>query len=123
MKLTIITLLFTCHLVAQTKNDVYNYLVEIGCKHPEIVTAQSILETGHYKSFSCKTRKNLFGLRYNHKYIIFDHWKESCHAYMSKVQYKYKGGDYYVFLKELGYASAVDYCKKLKKITTFTKYE
>lgn len=99
-----------------TKENVYEYLVEIGCKHPEIVTAQSVLETGHFKSYSCRTRHNLFGLRYNHEYLIFDNWKQSCDAYMSKVQYKYKGGDYYTFLKELGYASDPEYINKVKSI-------
>lgn len=98
------------------KEMVYNYLVSIDCKHPEIVTAQSILETGHYKSYSCRNRKNLFGLRYNHQYLIFDNWKESCDAYLSKVQYKYKGGDYYKFLDSIGYATDTSYIYKLKRI-------
>lgn len=100
----------------QTKGEVYEYLVSIDCKHPEIVTAQSVLETGHYKSYSCRERKNLFGLRYNHKYLEFDKWQDSCDAYMSKVQYKYNGGDYYKFLEELGYATDPEYVKKLSGI-------
>jgi hypothetical protein len=46
--------------ISQTKQEVYNYLIEINCKHPKIVTAQAILETGHFKSYSCKKRHNLF---------------------------------------------------------------
>lgn len=122
-KLLLLTLLlpgflFSQNVFGQTKEEVYEYLVSIDCKFPEIVTAQSILETGHFKSYSCRVRHNLFGLRYNNKYFIFDSWEESCDAYISKVQYKYKGGDYYVFLEKLGYASDPDYCKKLKKIKT-----
>lgn len=100
----------------QTKQEVYDYLVSIDCQHPDIVTAQSLLETGHYTSYSCRTRRNLFGLRYNHKYLIFDTWRESCDAYMSKIQYKYSGGDYYAFLEKLGYATDPEYCFKLKRI-------
>lgn len=111
-------LVLTTNVFGQTKEEVYEYLVSIDCKFPEIVTAQSILETGHFKSYSCRVRHNLFGLRYNHKYLQFANWKLSCDAYISKVQYKYKSGDYYTFLDELGYASDPDYCKKLKKIKT-----
>lgn len=98
-----------------TKESVYEYLVSIDCKYPDIVTAQSVLETGHYQSYSCRTRHNLFGLRYNHKYLIFDNWRESCDAYMSKIQYKYKGGDYYEFLEDMGYAVDTNYIYKLKR--------
>jgi len=99
-----------------TKESVYEYLISINCKHPEIVTAQSVLETGWYKSYSCRTRHNLFGLRYKHQYLIFDNWKESCDAYLSKVQYKYTGGDYYRFLDSIGYAVDTNYIYNLKRI-------
>lgn len=100
----------------QNKTEVYDYLILIECKHPEIVTAQSILETGYYKSFSCRKRHNLFGLRYNHQYLIFDTWQESCDAYLSKIQYRYISGDYYEFLEEIGYAEDPEYINKLYKI-------
>lgn len=116
MKKLLILLLLPLAGISQTKQEVYDYLVEIGCKHPEIVTAQAVLETGHFKSYSCRTRHNLFGLRYNHKYLIFNNWKESCDAYISKIQYKYKGGDYYTFLKDLGYATDPEYITKVKSI-------
>ena len=109
--------------ISQTKQEVYNYLIEINCKYPKIVAAQAVLETGHFKSYGCKTRHNLFGLRYNHKYLIFDNWKESCDAYMSKIQYKYKSGDYYIFLNELGYASDSNYIIKIEKIVKTLNYE
>jgi len=113
MKIIYLIILFICS-EPPNKETVYNYLVSINCKYPEIVTAQAILETGHFKSYSCRKRHNLFGLKYDHKYLIFDNWKESCDAYMSKIQYKYKSGDYYTFLDELGYAKDPDYINKLK---------
>ena len=116
LKILLILLMLQIYGNSQTKQEVYDYLIEINCKHPEIVTAQAILETGHFKSYSCKTRHNLFGLKYNHKYLIFDHWKESCDAYLSKIQYKYKEGDYYMFLKNLGYAKDPNYINKIKNI-------
>ena len=116
MKNLLILLLLPIFGNSQTKEEVYNYLIQINCKYPEIVTAQAILETGYFKSYSCKKRHNLFGLRYDHKYLIFDNWRESCDAYLSKIQYKYKEGDYYIFLNELGYATDPDYVKKIKNI-------
>lgn len=69
-------------------------------KHPRIVTAQAVLETGHFKSDLCLNDNNLFGL-YNSKrcrYHTFDHWTESVVAYLDYVQYRYKPlNDYYKF--------------------------
>lgn len=103
----------------QTKEEVNQYLISIDCKYPEIVTAQAVLETGHFKSYGCRERKNIFGL-WNHKkqeFYTFTTWKDSCHAYLRMIQYKYKEGDYYVFLNELGYATDPEYTNKLKNIT------
>ena len=93
-------------------------------KHPQIVYAQAILETGHFKSDLCLNGNNLFGL-YNskkHRYYTFDHWKDCVIAYKEMVQYKYKGdndkppNDYYKFLSDIGYAEDAQYIQKLKDI-------
>lgn len=115
-KITITLLLITSIGFSQTKDSVYNYLIEIGVKHPKIVLKQAILETGHFKSYSCRVRKNLFGITIKGKLIYCDTWQESCRKYVSKVQYKYKGGDYEDFLFELPYATDPDYIKKLNDI-------
>lgn len=95
-----------------------------GVKHPEIVYAQAVLETGNFKSDLCINDNNLFGL-YNSKegkYYTFNHWSESIKAYVNYVQYKYKPpNDYYTFLKELPYAEDKDYITKVKNIVK--KYE
>lgn len=110
-------LLFTPGVIfSQTPDSVYNYLQQIGVKHADIVTKQSILETGHYKSYSCRVRKNLFGLTRKHKLETFDNWMQSCDAYKNWIQYKYSDGDYYDFLYELGYATDPKYIQKLHKI-------
>jgi len=114
--LIIIFLLLSLITKAQTVDSVYNYLLEIGVKHPGIVLAQSIEETGWYKSYSCRVRKNLFGLTRNHKLEYFSTWQESCDKYVKWVEYKYKEGDYYDFLHELGYATNPDYIKNVDKI-------
>lgn len=90
-----------------------------GLKHKDIVYAQAVLETGHFKSDLCLNNNNLFGL-YNskkHKYYTFDHWKDCIIAYKEMIQYKYKDGDDYLnFLKEIGYAEDSEYICKLKKL-------
>lgn len=90
-----------------------------GVKHPQIVYAQAVLETGHFKSDLCLNDNNLFGL-YNskkHRYHTFDHWKDCIIAYKEMIQYKYKDGDDYLnFLKEIGYAEDPEYICKLKEL-------
>ena len=87
-------------------------------QYPEIVTSQSILETGHYKSKVCLQYNNLFGL-YNSKkrdYYSFNHWTESVKAYYDLVQYRYKEGDYYAWLSKIGYAEDPNYIAKVKSV-------
>lgn len=90
-----------------------------GVKHPEIVYAQAILETGHFRSKVYRECNNLFGL-YNSRtksYYKFDHWSESVVAYLDFIQYKYKPpNDYYKFLDNIGYAEDPEYINKLKRI-------
>lgn len=88
-------------------------------KYPDIIYAQAILETGHFKSNLCINNNNLFGLydSKNKKYYTFDHWKDCIIAYKEMVQYKYKDGDdYYKFLSDIGYAEDAKYIDKLKEI-------
>lgn len=87
--------------------------------YPEIVYAQAILETGHFKSVGCVEHNNLFGL-YNSKtnqYHKFDHWEESVIAYKNWIQYRYKPPeDYYDFLQRINYATDPTYISKVKQI-------
>lgn len=88
-------------------------------QHPDIVYAQALLETGHFKSVGCLKHHNLFGL-YNSKakrYCRFNHWTESVIAYKEWIQRRYKPPeDYYKFLSRIGYASDPTYISKLKQI-------
>lgn len=90
-----------------------------GVKHPNVVYAQAVLETGHFKSDLCINGNNLFGLYNSRKkrYYTFDHWTESVEAYIDFIQYKYKPpNDYYKFLDNIGYAEDPEYINKLKRI-------
>lgn len=101
------------------KKDLIAVLDYYDVKYPEIVYAQAILETGHFKSKVYKEYNNLFGL-YDSKtksYYKFDHWSESVIAYLNCIQYRYKPPDnYYKFLLNIGYAKDPEYINKLKRI-------
>lgn len=88
-------------------------------KHPQIVYAQAVLETGHFKSNVCLNYNNLFGLydSKNKDYYKFNHWTESIVAYKEWIQKKYQPpNNYYVFLEEINYASDKEYISILKSI-------
>lgn len=87
-------------------------------QYSDIVIAQAILETGHFRSKNCKERNNLFGLynSYKKEYFVFNHWAESVQAYYDLVQYRYKEGDYYDWLQKIGYAEDPEYITKIKKV-------
>ena len=93
-------------------------------KHPQIVYAQAILETGHFKSNVCLNYNNLFGLydSKNKDYYKFNHWAESIVAYKEWIQKKYQPpNNYYVFLEKVNYASDKEYISTLKSIVNNRK--
>lgn len=98
--------------------NLYAVLAKYNVKCPRIVAAQAILETGHFTSQLCMEGHNLFGLRHpsDGSYYTFDNWEQSVKAYRDDVQYKYNGGDYYAFLRRIGYAEAQGYTGKVKRI-------
>ena len=100
--------------------NLYKEIIRNGILYPKIVLAQAILETGWFRSSVCRNKHNLFGLTNPRtgKYYEFNHWTESVQAYYTKVQYKYKGGNYLLWLDEIGYAEDPRYiiclCNVLK---------
>ena len=96
----------------------YKEIIRNGILYPKIVLAQAILETGWFRSSVCKNKHNLFGLTNPRtgKYYEFNHWTESVRAYYTKVQYKYKGGNYLLWLDEIGYADNPDYIRTVVNI-------
>lgn len=106
-----------------TAEAVYSACEFYGIIHPKIVVAQSILETGYYKSNICIKYNNIFGLydSYQKDYFKFNYWWESVEAYRNKVQCKLGKNycseeEYYKFLEELPYATDPNYVSKLQKI-------
>ena len=95
--------------------NLYKEIKRNGILYPKIVLAQAILETGWFRSPLCRHRHNLFGLTnpQTKTYYEFDHWTESVKAYYTKVQYKYKEGNYLLWLRDIGYAEDYNYIRKL----------
>ena len=113
-------------LPALTIPNLYQEIIRNGIRHPKIVLAQAILETGWFRSPLCRNRHNLFGLTdpKTGKYYEFNHWTESVRAYYTKVQYRYcqknqtstSDVDYLKWLQQIGYAKAPMYIQSVKEI-------
>ena len=98
-----------------------NLIAEIrknNIKHPKIVLAQAILETGWFKSSVCINKHNLFGLTNPRtgQYYEFNHWSESVAVYYNKVQYRYKRGNYLIWLRDIGYAEDRRYIREIIRV-------
>jgi len=106
------------HLPELTIPNLYQEIIRNGIQHPRIVLAQAILETGWFRSPLCRNRHNLFGLTNpkTGKYYEFNHWTESVRAYYTMVQYKYKGGNYLLWLHKIGYAEDPRYVREVAQV-------
>lgn len=93
---------------------------EVGLSNQLFVLAQAVLETGNFTSPVCKNYHNLFGLYDSrHKdYYRFARWEDSVVGYQKFIQYRYKGGDYLLFLRRIGYAEDPRYTSKVAQIAT-----
>lgn len=105
-------------LAGKPEDHLYDALLYYDVHHPEIVYAQALLETGHFKSKGCRHKNNLFGIMKGNKLRTFDHWTESIIYYKEHIQNRYKGGDYYRFLKRIGYASDQHYTARVKRMVS-----
>ncbi len=98
--------------------NLYAEIIQNGIRHPKIVLAQAILETGWFTSPVCRNKHNLFGLTNPRtgKYFEFGHWTESVLAYYTKVQYRYKGDNYLLWLRNIGYAEDPNYIRAVVRV-------
>ena len=99
MKLLIWALLLKAHIAA-----------------PEIVYRQALLETASFHSRLCVKHNNLFGIKKGSHYAHFDSYQACVLYYASHISTRYHGGNYYTFLRRIGYAADRRYCAKLRKI-------
>jgi uncharacterized FlgJ-related protein len=112
-----------------TKKKLIVLIKELNLKFPEIVLAQTILETGNYSSSIFKENNNLFGMKEAQTRIhlakgtkkghaYYNNWKESVYDY-SFYQATYMTGkskrQYYSALSR-SYAEDPTYITKLKQI-------
>tara|TARA_R110000868_G_scaffold257081_1_gene514176 strand:- start:725 stop:1291 length:567 start_codon:yes stop_codon:yes gene_type:complete len=113
-----------------SKDALINKIKSLNFKYPHIVLAQSITETGHWKSIIFKENNNLFGMReasrrihtalgtqLNHAY--YNNWQESVYdyafyqcRYLSKIDSEQ---EYFNALKA-SYAEDPGYVNTLKKV-------
>lgn len=100
----------------QTIEQVAKELRKQNVPHAKIVLAQARLETGNFTSRMCKQDKNLFGIKHGGKYARYSHWKDSIADYKKRISSRYSGGDYFSFLKRIGYAEEKEYIKKVRRI-------
>lgn len=117
------TIVKTDTVFAKTKVPVLNkenVLAELekqNIPHSRIVLAQSIHETGNYKSKLCRTHNNIFGIKAGNKYKKYNNYIDCISDYKKRISSKYKPGeDYYKFLIRIRYAEDINYIQKLKKI-------
>lgn len=110
----LLTLSFIVYSQQMKKHEVYSYIIECDIQHPDIVWAQYGLESGWGTSYAAKYRNNIFG--FNNGKMKFNSWQECIEYYKSWQDKRYTGGDYYEFLKRIGYASSPNYVNTLKRI-------
>ena len=94
--------------------------------HPDIVLRQSVWESGWYRCNDCSLRyNNPFGFRHTSwvekgnplGYLKFDSWQDAVIYYKKWQAKRYKGGDYYKFLTNIGYAEDPKYISNLKSLS------
>jgi hypothetical protein len=99
-------------------------------KYPKIVKCQIMLESDHLRSSICKQNRNLFGMRYapgrkttaigeQFGMALYETYEKSVQDYKIWQELYYRGGDYYLFLKRIGYAEDKNYITKLKRLSTY----
>lgn len=99
-----------------TQEAVLVYIVKSDIKFPLIVFKQAMYETGWLKCKNCSLKyNNLFGFK-TRDYLKFDHWTKSVDFYKIWQNTYYKEGDYYDFIKNIGYAEDPNYIKVLKSL-------
>ena len=124
----LIILLLPLSLQAQTSNDIYKYLNQIGIKNAEIVMSQCLVETGHLTSKIFKENNNLFGMKEakqrrttaigtKNGHAYYKHWHDSVIDYLLYQRAYYNGvEDYYTFLARMGYAANKKYIDTVKMV-------
>lgn len=98
----------------------------LNIKHPTVVYAQALHESGHFTSDWFKQYNNFLGLwnSYKHEPYKFDHWTGCLRGYRDYIQYRYKGDNdsidmYLKFIDDLGYAEDPLYDTKIRNMLKY----
>ena len=118
---TIIALLLAVAVQGQTRDQVLHEIKRQGIPHAHIVLAQARLETGNFRSDLCRVNKNLFGMKRGRRYATYRHWRDSIKDYKHRISSRYQGGDYFAFLRRIGYAEDPAYQRKVMHIVRTSK--
>lgn len=94
-----------------TVDNVRAYIRLKGIRWPNIVWAQSMVETGYLTCSNCCLQKNnLFGFMVGGVCMEFPDWQASVDYYARwQIKNMHAGEDYFAFLKRIGYAEFKDY--------------
>ena len=97
MKKTITLFLLPLFVFSQKINKrwVYNEICEQGCKFPDIVLAQAILESGNFKSSIFLKNNNIFGMKVSERRISTAIGKRK--GYAKYLDWGYSVTDYLLF--------------------------
>jgi hypothetical protein len=106
--------------------NVYAEIMLLDIKFSEKVLRQVIVESGHFKSYNCLERNNIFGYKGGVKdssnkegYAIYNNWMESVAAYKRWQEKRLTDNcvDYYQFLIDNKYhEGGEDYEKKCEGV-------
>ena len=111
-----ITLSMYSNVPSLTRENLKNELIRRNIPCYEIVLAQALHESGNFKSKICRERNNIFGMRTKKGYKRYESWIACVDDYENKFSKRYKGGDYFVFLRKVNYAEDPSYEQKVRKL-------
>lgn len=135
--LTILLSITTISLHTQTRKEVYEELIKLGIKFPDVVIRQAIKETDCGLTGVGKTKNNIFGFRTSKGYKVYESWRKSLIDYRGWQNRRFSDHmdtyhkdnstcDYYHFILHIGYVDGLKnsergrkYVNDLKKINPF----
>ena len=121
------TLVATAKQEVTFEDSVYQYILFLNIKHPEVVFKQAKIESGNFKSKVFKENNNMFGMKIPYKraniaggenlgYAVYNTWQESIIDYALYQTYTAKGMNKEQYIQHLGnsYAEDPNYKQKVK---------
>lgn len=121
-----------------TKENLIAYMDSVDILYPDVVLAQSELETGQYKSNIFKENNNLFGMKVpsirkhktigkNRGHAVYEDWMKSVDDYKLwqnfMINNNIRSKEQYLNYLSRNYAEDKQYKRKLKKIMLLCKYD